>query len=331
MNDIVKLALDSYHGKASGNYSYTDNMQTLREALIDANGGSTKMDFKKIRDGKCSGLFTIMEDILKVTTSEGIRGDELFMNLVEYKNIGAGDENMFYVPDNSYFVVSEIAEGSHAIRRQRLNGGKDVPVPTHVFGLKIYEELNRVLSGRIDFNEMIDRVNRSYIQKTRNDILNVWNGISEADLGTTYYPTRGTYDEDKLMDLIAHVEAETGMNAIIYGSKKGLRKLKLTEYSDEAKSDLYNLGYLGRFHGNAVVAIRQSHKLGTDEFILDNDKIYVIASNDRPIKYVTAGDPTILMGDPTSNADFTQEFTYIDAHGVAFVPAAKMGVYETSN
>ena len=68
---------------------------------------------------------------------------------------------------------------------------------------QIYEELNRVLSGRIDFNEMIDRVNRSYIQKTRNDILNVWNGISEADLGTTYYPTRGTYDEDKLMDLIA--------------------------------------------------------------------------------------------------------------------------------
>lgn len=331
MNDIVKLALDAYHGKASGNYSHSDNMQALREALIDANGGSTKMDYKKIRDGKCSGLFTIMEEILNVTTNEGIRGDELFMNMVDYRNIGVGDENLFYIPDNSYFMVSELAEGSQAIRRQRLTGGTKIPVPTHVFGLKIYDELNRVLSAQIDFNEMIDRVNKSYIQKTRNEILTLWNGLAEKDLGATYYPTKGTYDEGKLLDLVAHVEAETGLNATIYGTKKGLRKLQIASLSDEGKSDLYNIGYLGKFYGTPVVAMRQLHKLGTNDFLLDDDKIYVMASGDRPIKYVTAGDPTILMGNPSDNADFTQEFTYIDSHGIAFVPADKFGIYETSN
>lgn len=331
MNDIVKLALDSYHGKASGNFSYADNMTALREALIDANGGSTKLDLKKIRDGKCAGLFTILEETLRVTNEEGIRGDELFMNLVDYRNIGAGDENRFYIPDNTYYMVSELAEGSQAIRRQRLNAGTEVTVPIHVFGLKIYDEVNRVLSGRIDFNELIDRANKSYIQKTRNEIFGLWNGLSEKDLGTTYYPTKGTYDESKLLELIDHVEAATGLSATIYGTKKGLRKLQIANISDEGKSDLYNIGYLGKFYGTPVVAMKQLHKLGTNEFLLDDDKIYVIASGDRPIKYVTAGDPTIIMGDPTSNADLTQEFTYIDMHGLAFAPATQMGIYETSN
>lgn len=331
MNDIVKLAIDSYRGKAAGNFTQADNMKALREALIDANGGSTKMDFKRIRDGKCSGLFTIIEETLRVTTEDGIKGDEMFMNLVDYRNIGNGDENRFFIPDNSYFVVSEIAEGSQSMRRQRLNGGTEITVPLHVYGLKIYEELNRVLAGRVDFNEMIDRANASYLQKTRMEIFEVWNGLTQASLGgTTYYPAAGTYDEDTLLDLIAHVEAATGKQAIIYGTKKALRNLKMTELSNDAKNDLYNIGYVGKFYGTPVVSMRQIHKLGTNDFLLDDDKIYIMAAEDKPIKYVTAGDPTIIMGDPTTKADFTQEFTYIDTHGVVFALSDKFGIYEMS-
>lgn len=51
IKDIVKLAVDGYKGKVE-KYSVGQSQELLRQALIEANGGSTVLDYKKIRDGK---------------------------------------------------------------------------------------------------------------------------------------------------------------------------------------------------------------------------------------------------------------------------------------
>ena len=44
--------------------------------------------------------------------------------------------------------------------------------------------------------------------------------------GVTYFPTAGAYDEEELLDLIAHVEAAAnGKPATIIGTKKAVRNL----------------------------------------------------------------------------------------------------------
>ena len=73
MNDIVRLGVDAYHGTVE-KYSLKEANDTLREALIQANNGSTKMDYRAIRDGKCNGLFAIVEQILANTVIEGLTG-----------------------------------------------------------------------------------------------------------------------------------------------------------------------------------------------------------------------------------------------------------------
>lgn len=73
MKDVIKLAVDSYKGKTE-KYSVEQSQEVLRQALIEANGGSTILDFKKIRDGKCTGLFTLLEEILSRTIVEGLQG-----------------------------------------------------------------------------------------------------------------------------------------------------------------------------------------------------------------------------------------------------------------
>ena len=73
MNDIVKLAVDAYRGNVE-KYSTNQSMDTLRQALVDLNGGSTTLDYKKIRDGECKGLFTLIETILSRTVVEGLQG-----------------------------------------------------------------------------------------------------------------------------------------------------------------------------------------------------------------------------------------------------------------
>jgi len=328
MNDIVKIAYEAYKFGKSGNYSEADTMDVLRKELIEANGGSTKLNFKAMRDGKCIGLFAIVEEIISRIIVDELKGNEFFMNFVDYKNLALGDMNEFWTPNNSLFVVSDTAEGTHGIRRQRLNVGQKITVPTVLKTIKIYDELNRVLAGRIDFNEFISLVATSFKKKAFNDIYSAWNSVTAATIGATYYPTAGSYDEEKLIDLIAHVEAATDKVATIVCTKKAARKLKPDVIADSAKEDLYDMGYYGKFNGTSIVTMKQVHIDNTDNFLLDDNKIYIVVSDMKPIKFVTEGDSLLLMGDPMSNADMTQEFFYGERYGVAVVVVDKFGVYE---
>lgn len=327
-NDIVKLAIDSHNGKVAGNFSQSDSMEVLHKALVDANNGSTKLDYKAIRDGKCNGLFSIIEEIVQKIVVEGLTGDEFFMQMVDYRNLALGDENQFVVPNNSLFVVSDIAEGTQGIRRQRLNGATVTNIKTQLKAIKIYEELNRVLSGRIDFNEFIDRVSKSFVNKTKTDIYTAFTGAFSS-LPATFAQT-GSFTEDKLLALISHVEATTGEDAVVTGTKAALRKVTQATISDSAKEDIYGMGFYGKFNGTPMVAMKQVHTTGTYDFALSDNDIYVLAGNSKPIKFVTEGDSLILTGNPMDNQMLEQEFLYTDRYGVGVVINEMFGQYRLS-
>ena len=116
MNDIVKLAVDAYHGRVE-KYSVNQSMDTLRQALVDLNGGSTILDYKKIRDGECKGLFTLVETILSLTVREELHEDDLFMALCEFRDMAEGDKNLFIVEDDSLFGATSEDAGCNQFRR----------------------------------------------------------------------------------------------------------------------------------------------------------------------------------------------------------------------
>ena len=334
MNDIVRLAVDAYRGNVE-KYSVKQSQDTLRKALIEKNNGKTYLDYRDIRDGKCNGLFTLIEQILSVTVVEGLQGDEYFNDLVESRNVAEGDSPVFTVADNNLFVIAEAADGTQGVRRQRLSGVTETTIPTTLKVARIYEEMNRVLSGRVDFNEMINKVAESINQKLLNDIYTLWTSATANQLGgTTYFPTAGAYDEDTLLDLISHVEAAAGGKpATIIGTKKALRSIKESIMSDGAKDELHNMGYVGKFFGTPVVATPQRHKVGSTEFVMSDKVLTIVAGDDKPLKVVYEGDPIVMMGDPMNNADFTQEYLYGVKYGTGIVLAGSntgIGRYEMS-
>ena len=332
MNDIVKLAVDTYHGTVE-KYSAGQSQEALRKALVEANGGSSVLDYRKIRDGECKGLFTLVEQILSKTVVEGLQGDEFFNALVDFRNVAEGDQNVFLVDDSNLFVVAESADGTQGIRRQRLSGVTETSIPTSLKTVRIYEELNRVLSGRVDFNYMVNKVAESFRQQLLNDIYALWANATANDLGgVAFYPVAGSYSEDTLLETIAHVEAAAGGKpATLIGTKKALRALKESIQSDGAKDELHGMGYYGKFFGTPCVAVPQRHKVGTTEFIMDDDVITIIAGDDKPIKCVYEGDPIVIMGNPLDNADLTHEYLYGEKYGLGIVLAggnAGIGRYE---
>lgn len=322
---LIKLAVDAYHGRLGQEYSTADTMEVLRKALVEANNGSTTLNYKDLRDGKCQGLFSIIEVMIDKINEEGLKGDEFFANFIEDRNLALGDKNTFHVDRDCLFAVADIAEGTQGVRRQRIESGSDVTVDTQLRAVKIYEEVNRVLSGRIDFNKFVDLVGQSFTRDDLDSAYAAWTGMF-TNLAVPYTQT-GTFDEGKLMDLVAHVEASTGDTAIIVGTQKALRKITTAVISDEAKSDMYSLGHYGKFNGTEMVMMKQRHRAGTTDFILNDNVIYVFAGDTKPVKRITEGEVTMLMGDPMTNADLSQEFLMMKRTGIAIVMDRDFGAY----
>lgn len=333
-DNIVKIAVDGYSGCVE-KYSVRESQDTVRKALVEANGGSTKLDIRRIRDGKCGEMFALIEEILKQTEFEELKNDDFFNALVDYRNLSEGDQNEFVVEDINLFVIDEVANGTQGIRRQRLSGSKTITIPTSLKMVRFYEELQRVLAGRVDFNKLIDTLNKSFSKKVLEDIYTLWSNATADDLGgVAYFPTAGSYDEDGLLETIAHVEAAAGGKpATIVGTKTALRQLKESIQSDGAKEEFHNMGYAGTFFGTPVVALPQRHKIGTTDFVFDDKVLHIIAGDDKPIKFVYEGDPIILPGNPANNADLTQEYVLGEKYGLGIVLAggnAGIGRYVTT-
>ncbi len=331
-NDIVKLAVDAYHGVTT-KYSVDESLDSLRQALVAANNGSTILDYKAHRDGKCSGLYALVEEILSRTTVEGLQGDEYFNALVDFRNLPLGDKNIFEIEDSDLFVVADAADGTQGIRRQRLGGVSTTSIPTTFKVVKLYEELNRVLSGQVDFNRLIQKVSESFTRKLQDDIYSLFSTATADQFGgETYFPAAGTFDEEALLNLIAHVEAAAGgKTATIIGTKAALRKLAPSIHGADSQRDIYNQGFFGKYYGANVVAIPQRHKMNSTEFIFPDDTLTILAGDDRPIKCIYEGQSTIIVGNPLNNTDLTQEYMYGEKIGMGIVLAggnAGIGRYQ---
>lgn len=86
------------------------------------------------------------------------------------------------------------------------------------------------------------------------------------------------------------------------------------------------MGYYGKWFGTPCVAIPQRHKVGSTSFLYPNNVLTVVAGDSKPIKFVYEGDSLILPGDPTQNADLTQEYFLSQKWGTGIVLSGKQGL-----
>jgi len=327
---VIKLAKDMIQKRVPSNFAdASKNSEALREAFIEANNGSTNIDIKTFNRG--NECYQIIEEIIPTIIHEGLQGNEFFFNLVDYRNIALGDDIDFWTKAKTNIVVADASYGVTGIRRQRLGKKTKYNVDTTLKVVKVYEELKRLLAGRTDFNEFISEVAIAMNGKIMNNTYTAFNGVTAATAGlnATYVPT-GTYTEEGLLDLVGHVEASTEAVGTIIGTKKALRKVTTATVSDQAKSDLYNMGFYGKFNGTNMIYLPQRHTMGTDTFLLDDNKIYVIAGGDKPIKVVNVGTGILSVNDPLQSADFTQNYLFGQEFGVAVAFNEKIGIMTMS-
>lgn len=326
MNDITKLAIDLTNGNL-GNFSAQDANETLRQAFIRI-FGSDKPSHYQWEQNK-NAAFQIISESIGTKVVSGITNQ--FEPWVEVRNTAYGDSLTFDVENPELFKFATVSAGNGELRSQRTHNGK-FTVATAWKGVKIREEFERFLAGRIDWDKLAAKLNASVQHQISLDMYNaLWASFSSL---SAPYQQSGVWDEAKLITICSNVEAanQTGEVAII-GTKGALSRVVGSVVSENMKDQLNNLGHYGKFRGYNMFSIKQAHLPGTNTFAIDDRFLLVVPTPaDKMIKLVLEGNPIVsdtLMQD-SSPADLSKSFLFLQKYGVGIVAATRYGIYRIS-
>lgn len=326
---LVKLMVDTALGtiedpkftKNSANKTITNEINKLLG--LD---GKRRISRRELRDnGKAA--FSVIEEALDVIIARRIENWEDWAD-IRYVNYGDSQEFRVYDPD--LFEVGMVSEGNRDMRAQRLADGKLV-IETHRYGLKIYEELARILSGRVDWDKFVDRVTMS-IERFIGEM--VFESLFKYanEVATPLRQTSTGFDEEVFADINDRLAAIYGEAPEVYGTIQALRKVTDVNTSDARIDQKETIGYYGNKAGYNLNRIPQFVRQNQLDFpyILPTDTlISIVPGDEKLIKLVYEGDFMIEPSDEkAARNDQRVEYDVTFSFGIGILPSQYIGVYK---
>lgn len=290
-NDMIVNAIN----KAFGNIDMS-NAQAVKEALAYG-----KVDFAIINE--------VISTAIDLTTEDG----SAIWDFVDYKNGALGDKNEFYVEGSDLLRVDVVTRGTQGVRRQRMLS-KKISVETVTKAIKIYDEISRIASGRINWAAFVDKIGKSFANDRFNAVVSAFGNITASG----DYAKGSSFTESAMIDLLTTVEND-GNKPKIFGSLQALRNLTMAQTGETIKDDYYNMGYMGKFNGYDCFRIAGKN--------VPNNKLFVVGADEKFIKIYDEGDTLTIPHDFTETADMTQELQVQRTYGVTVAMGSKVGVY----
>lgn len=316
MNELQQLAFDLYKGSVK-NFSAKETNEVLRKSFLERIGMET-FNSKELRRHKTE-IFEILEETITPILND--RLEQQMGEFAEVRNLALGDTIVFDVEDPKLFDVANVARGTHNLRKQRIDNGK-LAVEMERLGVAVYEELDRYLSGRIDWTKIVDKVIKSFDREIAVRVQNALFSGHTAVASDFIYS--GAYDEDELLRILGNVEAMYG-SAQIIGTKSALAKIQPNYVGDADKARHNALGYLGHYRGYQMVELAQTNVAGTLTPNIANDLLILPATESKFVKIVTEGEATVE--DHSNNmGDGSKEFLFMQNVGVAVTIAKYYGI-----
>jgi len=320
MHELTKLAVDIAKNNIT-KYSKSDASEVLRQELIELNGGSDKITPKSFRANP--QLFAVLEEALDILVVSGLT--DQFDDFVEVVTLDWGDTKVFTVEENRLFDVALVSDGNLDIRRERLDKGS-VSVRTKTYAVGVYEELHRLLAGKVDWPALIDRVSASYNNKIKTEVYNaIYNSYPNLN---SVFQFSGGWEPTELTDMVQHVEASTGAQAMILGTKSALSRITNAELSDSMIEQRNQMGYLGMYMGTPMVEIRQAHRPNSYNWAIDNNFLIVAPQmENRFVKVILEGDSIIEETTENTRNDMQRDYKFIKKAGFAVISSSNYGIY----
>lgn len=321
--ELVKLCVDVVKSPSQvQNYSKGKDVNAVIRSKFHQIMGTETPKMKDVRRHKVE-IFEVMEEVLTETYLRSVEEDEFFMQFAETRNLALGDTQEFYVEDTGLVVVSEHAGNHWNISRQKVEGGASFSIATKSYAAAVYGDFFLFVTGRLEFGQLVAKVAEGIRKQIASEVAASFASASAA-LPAAFKGT-GTYDAATLQRLVANVEAATGSNPIVVGTRAALAQVTAgipqAMYSDDMKNEKNNSGRIRVVDGMTLVQLPQVHKANSFDFAYDDKTLLILPGNDvRPVKIVFEGDDWMKeVTDNTANADMSFEYKFMTKFGTKVI------------
>lgn len=276
-------------------------------------------------------LFEIIEEIVNITISNDFVEIPFIDNFVEIKNRYLGDKTAWYSEGKTYLTVASFAGNHWDTNREALDAGEEFTLAKEWVYIHIYDELERFLLGITNFERFTDVIYKSFNKYIKERLY-----VQFQDVMTVVpseFSKNGNSEEavGQLCDL---VQAAGGYGSLtLAGTKGALRKLAGIVpdkyFADSQREAKANTGTIAEWEGNKLMVIPQVLKQGTFELALDDNVLFVMGADVKPIKLEFIGDTrTQEVKDGRINNDMTMELQVQTCFGLGMMLPQAFGMFQ---
>jgi len=352
VNELTKMAMDLYRGNiATGKDPSKFHLIGDKYSVEDANDMFSKKLIKLVseyagmpyNDGKLDwvtyshpmfqhGFFNLIGIVIDAVLPKVLT--EQFDRFTSVRNTAWGDKLVVEVTSPDYFRVSKVANGVMDVRRQRLDR-RSIELRPEMRSVAVAESLFRILSGKTDWGQFINKVAISMATAIKTDVYDAIYA-SYTDLDATYQAA-GAFVPQTLVEMAEHVRAACGgLEPVIFGTIIALSKVLpatgVAGMTSMNMLDSYNTqGYLGRFRGYNMFALEQAHKPSTDTFAISDNFLLIVPLGANKIANLGfEGEGIIYTNAAEQSAGMEIEYKFQKAWDVKVMAAMKYGIYRVS-
>lgn len=276
-------------------------------------------------------LFEIVEEIVNLTISNDFADIPFIDNFVEFKNRALGDKTAWYSEGKSYVTVASFAGNHWDTNREALDGGEEYTLEKEWVYIHVYDELERFLLGIASLERLTDVIYKSFNKYIKERTYVMFQSI--MSVVPAEFSVKGN-SEEAVGGLCDLVQAAGGYsNLTIAGTKGALRKLGGVVpdkyFADSQREAKASTGTIGEWEGNRLMVIPQVIKEGTFELALDNNVLFIMGGDVKPIKVEFIGDTrTQEVRDGRINNDMTLELQVQTCFGMGMELPQSFGRFE---
>lgn len=276
-------------------------------------------------------LFEIIEEIVNLTISNDFAEIPFIDNFVEFKNRALGDKTAWYSEGKSYVTVASFAGNHWDTNRESLDAGEEYTLEKEWVYIHVYDEFERFLLGITTLERLTDVIYKSFNKYIKERTYVMFQSV--MDVVPVEFSANGNSEEavGNLCDLI---QAAGGYSSLtIAGTNGALRKLGAIipdkYFADSQREAKAKTGNVGEWEGKRLMVIPQVIKEGTFELALDNDTIFVMGGDVKPIKVEFIGDTrTQNITDNKVNNDMTYDLQVQTLFGMGFELPMAFGMFK---
>ena len=295
-DELKNLMFDLYKGELGEDVSKADAERKLREIsrkIFGLTEKSSRRDRKRAYEENGRQFFDVIEEVVDWTVSTGLKENEWFNILVNYKNLAEGDENLFYQEhDEVILSIARMGKRHHDTMLQRLPEGSTYKVETDLYGAAVGADIDRYILGNEDWTKLIDSITKAFTVMIQDLILTEVLAAPEKLPVTAGFVETGALSDatrKKFNKVLQNVSvANDNADVVIIGTMVGLQELenlvKVEWIADSQKESVANMGRLGNYGRYQLVEIPQRfarNQVGKD--VYDDNTLWIFASGDNKL------------------------------------------------